>query len=114
MVTRRPIEITLIHTPETKQEYVDFPNQQLMHITDFARVRALIEDLNQQTPPNTISSLPIQVHVHSPHVPNLQLIDLPGYIATTSVHQADDLKQQIQQVGVFIVNSMAYLFVYAC
>ena len=42
MVTRRPIEITLVHQPDSKQEWVDFPRQQLMRITDFNRVRALM------------------------------------------------------------------------
>lgn len=104
MVTRRPIELTLIHTPPnaassstTPAEYGTFPGMpHLGKITSFATIRKTLTDLNLSVPAEmAVSDDPIHLHIHSPHVPDLTLIDLPGYIQLSSLDQPEALKENI-------------------
>jgi hypothetical protein len=96
MVTRRPIEITLVHTPGSSEEYADFPSQGLTKIRNFAEVRAILTDLNLAvSEAECVSDEPIDLRIYSPNVPDLTLIDLPGYIALNNRHQPAALKQNI-------------------
>ncbi|KAH8917640.1 hypothetical protein BT69DRAFT_1226545 [Atractiella rhizophila] len=101
MVTRRPIELTLIHTPPTTanpkpQTFAEFPALGQGHITDFSLVQQTLTDLNLSVPASqTISDDPIELRIHSPNVPDLSLVDLPGYIQISSMDQPDELKDKI-------------------
>ncbi|KAF8841234.1 hypothetical protein BDN67DRAFT_1068667 [Paxillus ammoniavirescens] len=101
MVTRRPIELTLIHTPakgdgKTPEEYGEFPSLGLGKITNFAHIQQTLTDLNLAVPPEeAVSNDPIDLRIYSPHVPDLTLIDLPGYIQIASMDQPDSLKEKI-------------------
>lgn len=104
MVTRRPIELTLIHTPPgtassstTPIEYGHFPTMpHLGKITSFASIQKTLTELNLAVPPEqAVSDEPIHLQIHSPHVPDLTLIDLPGYIQLSSLDQPEQLKQKI-------------------
>ncbi len=104
MVTRRPIELTLIHTPPnaassstTPPEYGTFPGMpHLGKITSFSTIRKTLTDLNLSVPAEmAVSDDPIHLHIHSPHVPDLTLIDLPGYIQLSSLDQPEALKENI-------------------
>ncbi|OCF33256.1 dynamin GTPase [Kwoniella heveanensis BCC8398] len=104
MVTRRPIELTLIHTPAnapssstTPAEYGVFPNMPGMgKITSFSTIQKTLTDLNLSVPPEmAVSDDPIHLQIHSPHVPDLTLIDLPGYIQISSMDQPEELKDKI-------------------
>ncbi|WRT64049.1 uncharacterized protein IL334_000977 [Kwoniella shivajii] len=104
MVTRRPIELTLINTPSnaassssTPSEYGVFPNMPGMgKITSFATIQKTLTDLNLSVPPElAVSDDPIHLQIHSPHVPDLTLIDLPGYIQISSMDQPEELKDKI-------------------
>ncbi|WVQ62293.1 uncharacterized protein L199_000432 [Kwoniella botswanensis] len=104
MVTRRPIELTLINTPSnaassssTPAEYGVFPNMPGMgKITSFATIQKTLTDLNLSVPPElAVSDDPIHLQIHSPHVPDLTLIDLPGYIQISSMDQPEELKDKI-------------------
>ena len=84
MVTRRPIELTLVNTPEAHAEYAEFPALGLGKITDFSHVQKTLTDLNLAVPAkDCVSDDPIQLRIYSPNVPDLSLIDLPGYIQVT-------------------------------
>ncbi|CDU26377.1 probable MGM1-Mitochondrial GTPase related to dynamin [Sporisorium scitamineum] len=107
MVTRRPIELTLIHTParpgrptkETMVEYAEFPGLGLGRITDFSHVQKTLYDLNMAVPASEcVSDEPIELRIHSPHVPDLTLIDLPGYVQIASMDQPDELREKIQKL----------------
>ncbi|KAI3630056.1 hypothetical protein MIR68_011491 [Amoeboaphelidium protococcarum] len=119
MVTRRPIEITLINTSPSAsisngsdnstnlksnsngggEEYAEFPRQGLKRITDFKRVQSIIADLNMSVPEqDCVSDDPIDLRIYSPNVPDLTLIDLPGYIAVNNRNQPDELKQKIVEL----------------
>lgn len=100
MVTRRPIELTLIHTPptdgKTPVEYGEFPGLGLGRITNFADIQKVLTDVNLAVPASEcVSNDPIDLRIYSPNVPDLTLIDLPGYIQIPSLEQPDTLKERI-------------------
>lgn len=100
MVTRRPIELTLIHTPptdgKTPVEYGEFPGLGLGKITNFAAIQKVLTDVNLAVPASEcVSNDPIDLRIYSPNVPDLTLIDLPGYIQISSLDQPDTLKEKI-------------------
>lgn len=100
MVTRRPIELTLIHTPATNgkapQEYGEFPALGLGRISDFSQIQKTLTDLNLAVPATeAVSNDPIDLRIYSPSVPDLTLIDLPGYIQIASMDQPETLKEKI-------------------
>ncbi|KAK7690746.1 hypothetical protein QCA50_005845 [Cerrena zonata] len=100
MVTRRPIELTLIHTPRSNpnepEEYGEFPHLGLGKITDFTKIQKTLTDLNLAVPASEcVSNDPIELRIYSPRVPDLSLIDLPGYIQIASMDQPESLKEKI-------------------
>lgn len=109
MVTRRPIELTLIHTPPTPQNpfpetYATFPSTTSPstpsdRITDFTLVQSKLLSLNLSVPASEcISSSPITLHIYSPTIPDLTLIDLPGYVQLSSLDQPPELKTKIREL----------------
>jgi hypothetical protein len=100
MVTRRPIELTLIHTPRRNgnetEEYGEFPALGLGKVTDFADIQKILTDLNLAVPSSdAVSNDPIDLRIYSPNVPDLTLIDLPGYVQISSMDQPETLKEKI-------------------
>ena len=100
MVTRRPIELTLIHTPakdgKEPEEYGEFPALGLGKISDFSQIQRTLTDLNLAVPATeAVSDDPIDLRIYSSRVPDLTLIDLPGYIQISSVDQPETLKEKI-------------------
>lgn len=99
MVTRRPIELTLIHTPHSKEEYGEFPALGLGKVHDFKRIQETLKDLNMAVPESEcVSPKPIELRIYSPNIPDLTLIDLPGYIQITSKNQPGSLKEKISEL----------------
>lgn len=104
MVTRRPIELTLIHTPpkangEIPEEYGEFPALGLGKITNFANIQQTLTDLNLAVPASeAVSNEPIDLRIYSSNVPDLTLIDLPGYIQIASMDQPDSLRDKISHL----------------
>lgn len=99
MVTRRPIELTLINTPDAQAEYGEFPALGLGKITDFSSVQRTLTELNLAVPDSQcVSDDPIQLTISSPNVPDLSLIDLPGYIQVAGHDQPAELKQKITEL----------------
>ncbi|KAL2841571.1 P-loop containing nucleoside triphosphate hydrolase protein [Aspergillus pseudoustus] len=96
MVTRRPIELTLVNTPNAQAEFGEFPALGLGKITDFSQIQRTLTDLNLAVPErDCVSDDPIQLTIYSPNVPDLSLIDLPGYIQVAGHDQPPELKQKI-------------------
>ena len=96
MVTRRPIELTLVNTPDAKAEYGEFPALGLGKITDFSQIQRTLTDLNLAvSAEQCVTDDPIQLSIFSPNVPDLSLIDLPGYIQVSGRDQPPELKQKI-------------------
>ncbi|KKK19080.1 hypothetical protein P175DRAFT_0555354 [Aspergillus ochraceoroseus IBT 24754] len=99
MVTRRPIELTLVNTPNAQAEYGEFPALGLGKITDFSQIQRTLTDLNLAVPEkDCVSDDPIQLSIYSPNVPDLSLIDLPGYIQIAGHDQPPELKQKISDL----------------
>ncbi|CAJ0749756.1 19295_t:CDS:10 [Entrophospora sp. SA101] len=99
MVTRRPIELTLIHTSKSKEEYGEFPQLGLGKIHDFLHIQQTLRDLNLAVPESEcVSNKPIELRIYSPNVPDLTLIDLPGYIQVTNKNQPETLKEKIVEL----------------
>jgi dynamin-like GTPase MGM1, mitochondrial len=98
MVTRRPIELTLVNTPDATVDYAEFPDLQSGRITDFTAIRKKLTDLNQVPDSVCVSDEPIQLRIYSRNVPDLALIDLPGYIQVEDVDQPRELRQNIAQL----------------
>ena len=99
MVTRRPIELTLVNTPDAHAEYGEFPALGLGKITDFGQIQRTLTDLNLAVPvQDCVSDDPIQLRIYSPNVPDLSLIDLPGYIQVTGRDQPIELKEKITEL----------------
>lgn len=97
MVTRRPIELTLVHMPGEKgEEYGEFPSLGLGKIKDFSVIQRTLTDLNLAVPADeAVSNEPIDLRIYSPNVPDLTLIDLPGYVQISSLDQPETLKEKI-------------------
>ncbi|KAF1804067.1 P-loop containing nucleoside triphosphate hydrolase protein [Mucor lusitanicus] len=99
MVTRRPIELTLIHTPHQEEEYGEFPDLGLGKIFDFKKIQKTLVDLNMAVSESEcVSDKPIELRVYSPNVPDLTLIDLPGYIQISNRNQPETLKNKIEDL----------------
>ncbi|KAH9481555.1 Protein msp1, mitochondrial [Psilocybe cubensis] len=100
MVTRRPIELTLIHTPpkdgKIPAEYGEFPGLGLGKMKDFTDIQRTLTELNLAVPSSeAVSNDPIDLRIYSPNVPDLTLIDLPGYVQISSLDQPETLKEKI-------------------
>ncbi|KAI7859602.1 P-loop containing nucleoside triphosphate hydrolase protein [Circinella umbellata] len=99
MVTRRPIELTLIHTPGEDEEYGEFPQLGLGKMHDFKKVQKTLVDMNMAVPDTEcVSEKPIELRIYSPNVPDLTLIDLPGYIQISNKNQPESLKTKIEEL----------------
>lgn len=99
MVTRRPIELTLINTPGATSEYGEFPALGTGHITDFTQIQKTLTDMNLSVPASeAVSDKPIDLRIYSPNVPDLTLIDLPGYVEISSLDQPESLKDKISSL----------------
>ncbi|KAI3403181.2 MGM1 [Candida oxycetoniae] len=99
MVTRRPIELTLINTPESASNVAELPALKMSNITDFTQLQKILYDLNMAVPESEcISNDPIQVTIRSPKVPDLSLVDLPGYIQVEAADQPIELKKKIREL----------------
>lgn len=99
MVTRRPVELTLVNTPESASETAEFPALRIHNLGNFEQVQKILFDLNMAVPSSEcISNDPIQITIKSPRVPDLSLVDLPGYIQIEAADQPPELKQKIKSL----------------
>lgn len=99
MVTRRPIELTLVNTPESASNVAELPALKINNLTDFTQLQKILYDLNMAVPESEcISNDPIQVTIRSPKVPDLSLVDLPGYIQVEAADQPTELKKKIREL----------------
>ncbi|PTB79848.1 hypothetical protein M440DRAFT_1468573 [Trichoderma longibrachiatum ATCC 18648] len=99
MVTRRPIELTLVNTPDSTEEYGEFPDLGLRKVTDFSSIQRTLTELNMAvSEAECVSHDPIHLTIYSRNVPDLSLIDLPGYIQVVGQNQPLQLKQKISEL----------------
>lgn len=96
VVTRRPLELRLNHTPEGSTPYAIFseeiPNKKFYK---FNEVRDSINELTDKVcgKRKDIVDKPIVLNVYSPTCPDLTLIDLPGITKIAIDGQAQNIEQ---------------------
>uniref|UniRef100_H2YZS4 dynamin GTPase n=1 Tax=Ciona savignyi TaxID=51511 RepID=H2YZS4_CIOSA len=98
IVTRRPLVLQLMTSKAG--EWGEFLHCKGKKFTDFAEIRQEIEEeTDRMTGSNKgISAIPINLRVHSPHVLNLTLVDLPGMTKVPVGDQPADIEQQIRDM----------------
>ncbi|KAL8287019.1 hypothetical protein RQP46_004025 [Phenoliferia psychrophenolica] len=100
MVTRRPLELTLVHTPPSALDphpltYAEIEGRP-GRLTDFKIVQDELKNLNDVVAASEcVSDRPIHLRISSPDVPDLSLVDLPGYVQISSMDQPEELKGKI-------------------
>lgn len=89
IVTRRPLELRLVHKPDALKPWAIFENDKNNKFFDFEKVRENIVDLTDKATGNSKSIYtysitkdvvpdPIVMTVYSSDCPDLTVIDLPG------------------------------------
>ncbi|KAI4328912.1 hypothetical protein L6164_021229 [Bauhinia variegata] len=99
IVTRRPLVLQL-HKVDEGKEYAEFMHLPRKRFTDFAAVRQEISDETDRETGRSkaISSVPIHLSIHSPHVVNLTLVDLPGLTKVAIEGQPESIVQDIENM----------------
>uniref|UniRef100_A0A4W6CXN1 Interferon-induced GTP-binding protein Mx n=1 Tax=Lates calcarifer TaxID=8187 RepID=A0A4W6CXN1_LATCA len=97
IVTRRPLILQLL---SATMEYGEFLHCKGKKFTDFDEIRKEIEtETCRLTGSNKgISPVPINLRIHSPHVLNLTLVDLPGITKVPVGDQPADIEYQIRDM----------------
>lgn len=97
IVTRRPLILQLL---SDNTEYGEFLHCQGKKFTDFDEIRKEIEtETHRLTGSNkAISPVPIHLRIHSPHVLNLTLVDLPGITKVPVGDQPTDIEYQVRDM----------------
>jgi len=81
VVTRRPLELRLVHTPNrNKKPFAVFENQKNLHYTDMRKVCEQIAFLTNEVAGSKkgIIDDPIVMTIFGEDCPDLTIIDLPG------------------------------------
>ncbi|XP_059197106.1 dynamin 3a isoform X2 [Centropristis striata] len=97
IVTRRPLILQLL---SANAEYGEFFHCKGKKFTDFEEICKEIEaETRRVTGSNKgISPVPINLRIHSPHVLNLTLVDLPGITKVPVGDQPADIEYQIRDM----------------
>jgi len=100
IVTRRPLVLQLISTPDSGEDWAEFLHKPGVKFTDFDKVRAEIEAATDaETGTNKgISDKPINLKVYSANVLNLTLVDLPGITRVPVGDQPPDIERLIRNM----------------
>ncbi|XP_055388990.1 uncharacterized protein LOC129618211 [Condylostylus longicornis] len=98
IVTRRPLELRLVHEPSSADEsWAMFEARKNKKYTNFEEVRKVIDELTEEVAGKNkaIVDAPIILTVHSPKCPDLTLIDLPGItrVPLKGSDQTDDIER---------------------
>merc|ERR1719453_1794857 len=115
MVTRAPLNLQLVHTPDPAQMRAEFGRtvnttwqaETSIPLTCPDPTSKQLEQIRRAIEAQTelragaqkgVSEEAIFLRIYSPHVPNLSMVDLPGLamVALTDKGQPRDIKQQIR------------------
>lgn len=97
IVTRRPLVLQLLNS---ETEYGEFYHCRGKKFTDFEEIRAEIEAETDRLTgtKKCISPAPIHLQIHSPHVLDLTLVDLPGITKVAVGDQPADIEYQVRDM----------------
>ena len=87
MVTRRPIEVSLV---KDKTRWGKIDNGPMLNISD---MRKAIENENKDL---DFTDVPLRIELHSPDVYDLNVVDLPGYVISVKEGQDPELPTKIK------------------
>ena len=112
IVTRRPLILQLVHTPESSggpddaSEWGEFLHAPNRRFTDFDEIRKEIEAETNRKLGSTkkVSSDPIRLAIFSPNVVDLSLVDLPGMTKVPIADQPPDIEQQLRQMALSFIE----------
>lgn len=97
VVTRRPLELRLVHIAEgdNVRPWAVFEEKKGEKFFDFNKVRETIEELTETVcaGEKNIVDLPIVLNVYSPTCPDLTLIDLPGITRVPVGKQPENIEE---------------------
>lgn len=117
MVTRRPLHLRLVHDPTASKPYAIFgpskdPSKSaeftsgdptkanIGPLYDMGHVEAMLRALNASVDEVIgIDETPIYLSIHASNLPNLSLVDLPGFIQVSSRLQSPQLRERIQKLA---------------
>lgn len=90
VVTRRPLELRLVHAVDVKEAYGVFEKYSNEKFKDFAKIRdKIVEYTNKDAGlKKSIINTPITLTIYSENCPDLSLVDLPG-ITKVPVRDSD-------------------------
>ncbi|CAF1394886.1 unnamed protein product [Adineta steineri] len=105
MVTKRPLVLQLITSQG--QEYAVFSHKPQQRFINYADVRAEIENDTRAVVRDNmgVSNIPINLTIHSPHVVNLTLVDLPGMVKVPSQGQPVDIVKKIDDIIIEYISN---------
>ena len=97
IVTRRPVQVTLVNTPHIHREFGEFVHKPGEKFYDFDKIRDEISnDTDRVCGRNKeVSKIPIMLKIYSPKVVDLTLVDLPGITRIPTGNQPRDIEKQI-------------------
>ncbi|PFH31932.1 dynamin-related protein DRPB [Besnoitia besnoiti] len=107
VVTRRPLELRLVHLSEAEHDlneaYAVFENDKETKIRDFQKVRQEIDRLTDQVAGKNkgIIDSPIVLTIYATQCPDLSLIDLPGItrVPLKGSDQSEDIEMLTRQMA---------------
>ncbi|KEP60916.1 UNVERIFIED_CONTAM: dynamin-related protein DRPB [Hammondia hammondi] len=107
VVTRRPLELRLVHLSEAEHDlneaYAVFENDKERKIRDFEQVRQEIDRLTDQVAGKNkgIIDSPIVLTIYATQCPDLSLIDLPGItrVPLKGSDQCEDIEMLTRQMA---------------
>ncbi|XP_049783668.1 dynamin-1-like protein isoform X2 [Schistocerca cancellata] len=113
IVTRRPLVLQLIYSPKGStrhrsaeegtlniEEFGKFLHKKNEIFTDFNEIRKEIDRETEKVAGSNkgINANPITLKIHSPHVVNLTLVDLPGLTKVPVGDQPEDIEVQVREL----------------
>ncbi|VDP03991.1 unnamed protein product [Soboliphyme baturini] len=116
IVTRRPLILQLIRSPEVAEEFGQFAHTGNKRLYDFSKIRDEIQrDTERVCGPNkAIADVPINLRIYSPHVVDLTLIDLPGLTKVPVGDQPKDIESQILELVLRYISQKNCLILAVC
>eukprot|EP00727_Mastigamoeba_balamuthi_P010764 m51a1_g631 putative dynamin like protein (742) ;mRNA; r:147922-150599 len=101
IVTRRPLVLHLVHRAgEGPEEWGEFLHKPGAKYSDFGAVRDEIQAATNEVAGRNrgVARVPITLTIHSPHVVNLTLVDLPGITRIPVGDQPGNIEEQLREM----------------
>lgn len=100
IVTRCPLVLQLVHTPDKKDDFATFQHNKNKVFLDYDSICKEIEAQTAKIAGKNkgVCSTSINLKIHSPRFLNLTLVDLPGLTKVPVGDQPEDIEDQIRKL----------------